>query len=174
MKRFAPHAAFIFACVFSSPLCMTGPAFAQSTPAYAPELAPADSYFGRLRMSILGMRNAIKDIALRIDGASSDDLPSLFHKLTMVENAVLDLKDQYPQDSWLPQLGLSLAQAFARMSFPGAQVHANDALDWVIADYPSSNAASSADGMRHARVQPIATMNVPIDPTLPSYAIPSP
>jgi hypothetical protein len=135
-------------------------------------LAPADAYFGRFRMSVLGMRNAIRDVAVRIDRASSDDLPSLYHKLTMVEDAILDLKDQYPQDSWLPQLGLSLAQAFARMSFPGAQIHANDELDWVIAEYPTTNQAYYADGMRRARLAPVATMDVPIEPTLPSYAVP--
>jgi hypothetical protein len=146
-------------------------------------LAPADSYFGRLRMSVLGVKNAIRDIADRIDIASEDQLAVLYHKLTMVEDSVVDLKERYPQDTWLPRFGLELARAFARMPYPLAQIKANDDLDWVIAEYPTSREAQGADAMRRARLAPPLTMDVPIEPeidentprpvpTIPSYARP--
>jgi hypothetical protein len=144
-----------------------------SEPQTAP-LAPADSYFGRFRMSVLGIRNAIKDVAIRVDSASADELSALYHKLTMVEDAVFDLRERYPHDSWLPQLGFSLAQAFAKMPLPAAQVHANDTFNWLIADYPQSDAASDAGGMRLLRLRTPVSMDVPIEPTLPSYAVPMP
>lgn len=140
----------------------------------ASQLAPADEYFGRYRMSVLGMRNAIRDIARRVEDAPPDDLSALYTKLTMVEDAILDLRGQYPHDTWLPKLGLSVAEAFALMPVPGARIHSNDDLDWVIADYPSSNEAFYAYGMRRARLQPVAAREVPIEPVLPSYAVPPP
>jgi hypothetical protein len=175
MKKFALLLALGFAFL-SAPLWPTIPARAQDAPWFrslqVSELAPADAYFGRLRMSILGMRNAIKDVSLRIDGASADDLAMLYRKLSLVEGALLDLKDQYPQDSWLPQLGLSLAETFAKMPFAGAQVRANDDLEWVIAEYPTSDQALYAGSIRRARLAPAPTMDIPIEPLLPGYAAP--
>ncbi len=137
-------------------------------------LAPADTYFGRFRMSILGIRNAIKDVALRTDGASFDDLLPLYHKLIMTEDALGELRRQYPLDSWVPKLGLSIAQAFAKFPFEAAHVRANDDLDWIIADYPDSDQAYFASDLRDAHRRPPVSTNVPIEPTLPSYAIPRP
>ena len=175
MKKFALVLALGFAFL-SAPIWATIPAGAQDGPWFTSlqvaELAPADAYFGRVRMSVLGMRNAIKDVSVRIDGASSSDLAMLYRKLSLVEGAILDLKDQYPQDSWLPQLGLSLAETFAKMPFAGAQVRANDNLEWVIAEYPTSDQALYAGSIRRARLVPAPTMDIPIEPVLPSYAAP--
>jgi hypothetical protein len=140
----------------------------------APQLAPADEYFGRYRMSVLGMRNAIRDIARRVEGAPADEVSALYAKLTMVEDAILDLRHHYPRDTWLPRLGLSVAEAFALMPVPGARIRSNDDLDWVIADFPATNEAFYAYGMRRARLQPVAARDVPIEPELPSYAVPPP
>jgi hypothetical protein len=176
MRKLALISGLSFISLAISPLSAVAPASAQSTSQdSAPEnaeLAPADEYFGRSRLSILGMRNSIKDISARIYSASQDDLSALYHKLTIVEDAVLDLKDQYPEDTWLPQLGLSLAQAFLRIPFHTAQIHANDALDWVIADYPRTDQAFYADSIRRSRLQVVTAEDIPVQPTLPSYAIP--
>ncbi len=137
-------------------------------------LAPADSYFGRFRMSILGIRNSIKDVAARADGASFDDLMPLYHKLVMTEDALVDLRRLYPFDSWVPKLGLSIAQAFAKFPFEAAHVRANDNLDWIIADYPDTDQAYFASDLREASLRPRISTTVPIEPTLPSYAIPRP
>jgi hypothetical protein len=135
-------------------------------------LAPADSYFGLCRMSVLGIRNAIHDLSALIDTAPSNKLSTLYHKLTMVEDAILDLKNHYPSDSWLPGFGLSIAQAFVRFPFGDAQVRANDTLDWVIADYPTSAQASYAFRMIRARLHPTVMDDIPIEPILPIYAVP--
>ena len=104
--------------------------------------------------------------------ASCEDLSSLYHKLTMVEDAILDLKSQYPEDSWVPQFGLSLAHAFARMPFAGAQSRANDALGWLIAEYPNTDQAFYADRMHRTLWRPTEAMDVPAEPRQPSYALP--
>jgi hypothetical protein len=160
-----------------SPACIATSAEARDqsvasvSPIRATALAPADSYFGRFQMSVLGIRNSIKDISLRVDTGAAYDSSSLYHKLTMIEDALLDLKDRFPHDSWLPQLGLGLAQVFAKIPFPAAQVHANDELDWVVAEYPNTNQASYASDMLRLRLGP-TTVDVPIEPTLPSNAVP--
>lgn len=135
-------------------------------------LAPADSYFGQFSMSVLGIRNALHDVSALIDTAPPNNLSSLYHKLTMVEDAILDLKNHYPSDSWLPGFGLSIAQAFVRFPFGDAQVRANDTLDWVITDYPTSVQAFYAFRMMRARLHPTVMDDIPIEPVLPIYAVP--
>lgn len=122
-------------------------------------------------MSVLGIRNAIRDLSLRLDALPSHEASPLYHKLTMVEDAILDLKNHFPKDSWIPQLGLSLAEAFAKMPSPAAQVHANDALDWIVAEYGTSIQAVYAADLRRSRSR-TATMEIPIEPLLPASAVP--
>jgi len=126
-------------------------------------LAPADRYFGQLKMSVLGMRNAIKDISAYADAAAGADVSNLLHKLTLVDDAVRDLKAQFPRDTWVPQLGLSLAQAFAKIHCGDAAVRANDTLDWVISDYPLSDQAFTAKGLRTADFASTTSPIVPIE-----------
>jgi hypothetical protein len=144
-------------------LLETAPVFADDPPPAVSALAPADRYFGQLKMSVLGMRNAIKDISL-YTGAASGDVTNLFHKLTLVEDALSDLKTQFPKDTWVPQLGLSLAQAFMKIHVGDSAVHANDAIDWVIADYPLTDQAFYAKGMRSASFGTPSVDVVPIEP----------
>jgi hypothetical protein len=53
------------------------------------KVAPADEYFGRLKMSVLGISNVIKDMRLRVE-ADAEKTPSIFGSLAMVEDAVRD------------------------------------------------------------------------------------
>ena len=172
---------FVVVATLGLVLVASVPAFADDSldPGYPSDsrfsaLAPADTYFGRLRMSILGIRNAIRDVAIRVDAASEDDLPVLYHKLTLVEDALIDLKRRYPLDTWVPQLTLNLAQAYGKLPFGAAQARANDNLDGLIADYPDTDQALYAMDLRDARLRPrTAADNIPIEPVLPSYAVPS-
>ena len=120
-----------------------------------------------MKMSVLEMRNAIKDISFYTDVGSAADMPTLFHKLTLVENALRDLKTQFPTDTWIPGLGLGLAQAFLKLHVGDAAVRANDASDWVIADYPRSSQAIFAKGLRRATSAVASGMDpVPLEPTI--------
>jgi len=169
MKKIALMSGLSFALLSSS--ILIAPAIAQEAAyvrvAALSDLAPADAYFGRFRMSVLGMRNAIDDVSARVAGASPDELSLLYHKLTMVEDAIMDLKDQYPRDTWLPQFGLAIAQAFAKMAIPGAQVHANTNLDWLQSEYGSSDQALYADSLRRSQDYPLAATEIPIEPVIP-------
>jgi hypothetical protein len=89
------------------------PAYAADTPAVdgtatvsvsahplTPANAPADEYFGRLKLSNLGVRNIIK--AFVIEGNSPLALPMQRARMEAVDSAILDWGDRYPRDPWLP------------------------------------------------------------------------
>jgi len=85
------------------------------------DLAPADRYFGRLKMSILGIRNSIKDL--------------------LVEDALRDWQAKFPRDPWIPKFTFSLAQLYAKLDLDDARTRRDDMLDWLDATYPDSEFA---------------------------------
>ena len=77
-------------------------------------LAPADEYFGRLKMSILGIRNRITEL----ENESSDPAlnnASIAWKMSMVEDAIADWKSKYPDDPWIPRFRTRLGVVYARI-----------------------------------------------------------
>ena len=100
-------------------------------------LAPADEYFGRMKMSILGIRNSIRDANISFSG----DPTSVARTLTAchwAEDAIEDWGNKYPDDSWLPGMMLSLGHLYARIH--GAEAHLQETrmLVWVHAHYRGS------------------------------------
>jgi len=65
-----------------------------------PEAAPADEYFGRFKLSNLGIRNIIHDIM--IEGNSPLALPKQQSRIQAAESAMADWANKYPRDRWLP------------------------------------------------------------------------
>ena len=113
------------------------------TPAFADpfaNLAPADRYFGRLKMSILGVRNSIKDLSARAD-AHPEDAEHVFDKAVLVEDALRDWNAHFPRDPWIPRYAYSLAQLYGKLDMDDARVRKNDMYDWLVASYPESEYA---------------------------------
>ncbi len=136
MKRIA------LALALALPMCATvAPAFAQPSA----NLAPADRYFGRLKMSILGIRNQLKDLAERLD-AKPEDAEHVYDKAVLVEDALHDWQKQFPRDPWIPKYGYALAQLYGKIATDDARVRRNDTLDWLIATYPESEYAQLPRG----------------------------
>jgi hypothetical protein len=117
-------------------LSFAAPAFAEPSA----NLAPADRYFGRLKMSILGVRNSIKDLAARAD-AHPEDAEHIYDKAVLVEDALRDWHKHFPRDPWIPKYAYSLAQLFGKLETDDARVRRNDTLDWLIATFPESEYA---------------------------------
>ncbi|HEY9180755.1 MAG TPA: hypothetical protein VIO32_08535, partial [Candidatus Baltobacteraceae bacterium] len=63
-------------------------------------VAPADEYFGRLKMSILGIGNQLRDLALRLQ-YTPDKSEAILGSAAMVEDAMRDWEHKYPGDPWL-------------------------------------------------------------------------
>ncbi len=124
----------LFALVLA--ISFAAPAFAEPIS----NLAPADRYFGRLKMSILGVRNSIKDLDARAD-AHPEDAEHIFDKAVLVEDALRDWHSHFPRDPWIPRYAYSLAQLYGKLEMDDARVRRNDTLDWLIATFPNSEYA---------------------------------
>jgi hypothetical protein len=93
-------------------------AFAQAAAA-KPAVAPADEYFGRMKLSILGINNIVHDTKLReaYDPAHAADN---FTKLSFAEDALEDWAAKYPGDNWLPGKAYFMSHEFWAMNTPDA------------------------------------------------------
>jgi hypothetical protein len=80
-----------------------------------PVVAPADEYFGRMKLSILGISNTIHDTKLResYDPAHAADN---YSKLLLAEDALEDWAKKYPQDNWLPGKAYYMSHEFWAMN----------------------------------------------------------
>jgi hypothetical protein len=70
--------------------------------------APADEYFGRLKLSFLGINNELHDSAITAGDHTTD--PSVINKVGFAEDALKDWEKKYPRD---PQLARSYYLAIA-------------------------------------------------------------
>lgn len=131
MKRFALALALAL-----SAGAMTAPALA----APPSQLAPADRYFGRLKMSILGIRNALRELAERVD-ARPNEGGHVFDKAVLVEDALHDWQRHFPRDPWIPKYAFTLAQLYGKLDLDDARRRKSDTIDWLIATYPESEFA---------------------------------
>jgi hypothetical protein len=134
-----------------------------------PQNAPADQYFGRLKLSNLGVRNIIH--ALSVEGRSPLALPLERTRIMGVESAIAQWSDEYPRDTWLRGAMLSFAGVMAgkgdvdtdriaidlylqtSMRFPNtrwsklanaqlASLAPADAVDWSIPSFPLPDQAA--------------------------------
>jgi hypothetical protein len=120
----------------STPSLMPAQAVAQPMS----ELAPADRYFGHLQMSILGVRNSLRDLSQRAD-AHPEDASRIYDKATFVDDSLRDWSQKFPNDPWIPKYIYSLAELYRKIDTEDARVRKNDTLDWLISSYPNSDFA---------------------------------
>ena len=101
------------------------------------KVAPADEYFGRLKMSILGIRNTIKDDGLKVD-ADPTQAPGVISSVAMTEDALHDWEAKYPRDTWLPHSLWTLERLYAKIDSDAARAKAKATMMWLVHDYPNS------------------------------------
>ena len=99
--------------------------------------APADEYFGRLGMSVLGVRSKVKDLGLDADLHPEHDAAILNNAL-WVEDAMRDWAKKYPFDRWLPRYAFALEQMYEEI--PGAAAHkrAVKQVSYITAYFPQT------------------------------------
>ena len=116
------------------------PAVARTHVAYAKlvsRVAPADEYFGRLKMSILGIRNQLRDLDQRLS-YTPDAGAAVLGTAAFVEDAIRDWEAKYPSDPWLPRSVYQLTHLYARIHTGDGHVKAVNALHWLVTRYHSS------------------------------------
>jgi hypothetical protein len=101
-------------------------------------LAPADEYFGPLKMSVLGVRNIIDVANIRLDHGIPLDTQATLGQLAQVELAMLAWRAKYPKDDWLPCMYANLQHVYARLLDPDAKVRSDEIAWQLIAGFPDS------------------------------------
>jgi hypothetical protein len=137
--------------------------------------APADRYFGKLKMSALRIRYEITQ--LKIDYEYHRRMPDdVLHLLTYTEDAYYQWAAAYPKDAWLPSTGYNLAKLFEDLPGYGARDGAVRALQFVRAHFKNTrySKASLADLRRGVPIKPEPAWAVPATPTAAPSALRSP
>jgi|GEM_PF-1503611 len=150
--------------------------------------APADEYFGRLQMSILGVRSKVKDLGLDADLHPEHDKAVLGNAL-WVEDAMRDWAKKYPFDRWLPRYAYALEQMYERI--PGDEAHrrAVKQVSYLTAYFPQTlygkvGRAKLVAGIRTpdpsdtpaalSELERLALLDGKVLPTIPPAATPAP
>ena len=82
---------------------------------YPTRVAPADEYFGRLKMSILGIRNQLRDLEAKAYYRTSNR-GALIGEATFIEDAMRDWSAKYPADPWIPGFRHRLQRVYVRIA----------------------------------------------------------
>jgi hypothetical protein len=105
--------------------------------------APADKYFGRLRMSALRIRYEIAQVKSRYDNHKL--LPeNASHLAGLTEEAYYDWASRYPQDGWLASTGINLAHLYEDLPGSAARSAAMKALAFVSAHFANTRYSKQA------------------------------
>lgn len=105
--------------------------------AYLSKVAPADEYFGRLKMSILGIRNELRDLDQRLT-FSPDKAGDVLGSAAFIEDAIRDWQAKYPADPWLPRSVYQLTHLYSRIHSPDGHAKAVSSLRWLTSRYHNS------------------------------------
>jgi hypothetical protein len=84
--------------------------------------APADEYFGKMKMSYLGIDNSLRDAYIM--AGEHTTYPQIIQKVFWAENALLDWQHRYPNDPQLPRSLFFLAGAYLKIWTSDGQSHA--------------------------------------------------
>jgi hypothetical protein len=100
-------------------------------------VAPADEYFGKLKMSVLGIRNTIKDVGANLD-IDQTRWAQLASKAAFAEDALHDWEKKYPQDTWLAKMLFALERMYAKLDSDEGRKQALASMRWLVHDFPKS------------------------------------
>jgi hypothetical protein len=112
-------------------------------PVSVSDLAPADEYFGRARVSPLGLRHKIFSLKDDLHHARSQP-DAIEHDAEAMEEALLDWVRRFPRDTWLPATAWNLAILYEELPGTTAQTHAIAMLQLVRDRFPDSDYADDA------------------------------
>lgn len=102
-------------CSLLTILALAGAGAVPAPAQAAARLAPADEYFGHLKMSILGIRNQLNDLELRSTWRG-ERRRDLLGKATFIEDAMRSWAIKYPGDPWIPKFRHRLSACYVRIA----------------------------------------------------------
>lgn len=101
------------------------------------KLAPADEYFGSLKLSILGIRNTIRDVGANLE-VDMSRWEHLSNKAEFAEDALHDWQRKYPGDTWLPKTIFALERLYAKIDNEEGHRRRVAATIWIVHDFPGT------------------------------------
>ncbi|MBV8163062.1 MAG: hypothetical protein JOZ91_02225 [Candidatus Eremiobacteraeota bacterium] len=122
--------------------------------AAAPKLAPVDEYFGKMKLSPLGINNTIHDTSmhLKYDPANA---ARYYTGLEWAEDALHDWARKYPGDTWLPGRAYFMSHVFWQMHTPDGDAAADRCRTLLFTQFPKSHWAALAKSETQAKVSPL-------------------
>lgn len=107
------------------------------------DLAPADEYFGHMRLSPFGIRHMI--FSLKDDFHHGRRKPdAVEHDALEVQDALADWTTRYPRDSWIPGALWNLATLYEELPGDTARAHAIAVLQKIRDQYADTGFATNA------------------------------
>lgn len=141
--RATSRAAVYLAATLTAFALSSSNGIASRDPVSISALAPADEYFGRQKLSPLGIRHEI--YTLKDDLHHARQQPgSIQNKANLVEDAVDDWVARFPQDPWIPSAAWQLATLFEELPGIDAHEHAIVVLELVKDKFPQTTFAANA------------------------------
>ena len=140
------------------------------------KVAPADEYFGKLKMSILGIGNVIKDQGLKVDADPALG-SGVLNGCAYAEDALHDWEKKYPKDSWLPRSILALERLYAKVDSDLARAKAKATMVWLVHDFPASAQAKIGKlelASNKVGVKPVQATTASIVPVADGPSAPGP
>ena len=101
------------------------------------KIAPADEYFGRLKMSILGIANTIKDQSVMFD-RRPEEMESEMSKVSFAVDAIRDWEHKYPRDPWIAKSLFFLERFYNRIPTDAGRAQAKATMAWLVRDFPET------------------------------------
>lgn len=101
------------------------------------DLAPADEYFGPMKLSILGIRNTIRDLGLKYD-ADPSNADGTIASAAFAEKAIKAWQQKYPRDTQLPRNIYFLEHLYAKIQTPAGSQKTYATETWLFTSYGGS------------------------------------
>src|SRR5271165_2699807 len=98
-------------------------------------VAPVDEYFGRQKISTLGIDNLIRDTDQR-ESADPAIAARLYGGLMAAEDALEDWAAKYSHDNWIPKRAYEMSHLFWRMHAPEANAAADRCRNLLFNQFP--------------------------------------
>ena len=128
----------------SQPAKSTSTKPVQAKPVAATKLAPADEYFGPMKMSILGIKNEIRDLTVRYEPYADGDhhlSKSIMTIALLTEASLADFEKRYPKDDQLARDVYFLQKLYAKIDSDDARAKAKYCSTWLLTRYSGTSYA---------------------------------
>jgi hypothetical protein len=120
------------------------------------KVAPLDEYFGKMKLSPLGVNNTIHDTNLHVNYDKAN-AGHYYQALEWAEDALHDWARKYPQDTWLPGRAYYMSHVFWEMHTSEATAAAERCRTMLFKQFPKSRWAAMAKHETQETVAPLDT-----------------